>query len=300
VHSRFSSDTALVVLSGGQDSTTCLLLARRAYKTVHAITFDYNQRHRREILAARRVAALVGVESHEIVTLGPILSSTSPLTDPQQSLEQYPSFPEMEQTIGDRVELTFVPMRNVLFMTLAFNRAVALGAGAVITGICQQDGTNYPDCTAAFAWQMQSLAHEALGLPLAPVLSMPYLLAPLLNITKADSIRQLLLAVDTQERDLAAGALAFSHTAYDGAYPPTGSDHATVLREEGFRRAGVMDPIRVRAWMENLLPLPEGDPRSADLLHDPNHWLTGAVAKAMTKLDMKNLYMKNLYDGREG
>lgn len=240
--------SALVVLSGGQDSTTCLFWARERFEELHTLTFDYGQRHRREIEAAGAVAALAGVASHEVLELGPILKGVSPLTDHAAPLEQYDSFEQMEKVIGSRVETTFVPMRNALFLTLAANRAVVLGCSDVVTGVCQEDNANYPDCRMSFIAAQQEAIRQALGE--AGKYSIT-ILAPLMNLSKADSVRLALSIPGAYE------ALAFSHTAYDGAYPPTGRDHATILRAQGFLQADTPDPLVVRAWQEGLMPLPE-------------------------------------------
>lgn len=239
------TEKALVVLSGGQDSTTCLFWAKERFKEVHAVTFDYNQRHRREIEAARKVAEMADVASHEVVELGPVLKGASPLTDPGGELETYSSYEEMDGIIGDRVELTFVPMRNALFLSLAANRAACLGAANLVTGVCEADNANYPDCRGMFLDAQQEAIRLALGLPAFAIH------APLLYLTKADSIALAQLLPGCLE------ALAYSHTAYSGEYPPVTQDHATVLRAEGFRKAGVPDPLIVRAWREGLMDLPD-------------------------------------------
>lgn len=240
---------ALVILSGGQDSTTCLYWAKQRYEKISAITFDYGQRHSREIMAAKQVAMLAGVASHRIVSLGAVLGGKSPLTDPAQQLEQYENFDSMNKIIGDRVELTFVPMRNALFLVLAANWAEVIGADALITGVAQADGTNYPDCTPLFIRSMQETINIALGR--SPYASPITIETPLIYLTKAETVK-LSVGLPGCYR-----ALAYSHTAYDGQYPPVGKDHATILRVAGFEQAGIPDPLVLRAWIDGKMPLPE-------------------------------------------
>jgi len=242
---------ALVVLSGGQDSTTCLALTVRQYgaENVHAVTFDYGQRHIRELNAARWVAALCGVKDrHEIVVVGDILAGTSPLTDKEATLEQYTDFESMDKIIGDRVEKTFVPMRNALFLTLAANRAAVLGANIIVTGVCQADNANYPDCRADFIDLQRRTINEALGYTNSNSDSYIWIDTPLMDLSKKDSI-EVLASLGLP----AFALLAFSHTAYDGQYPPIGNDHATILRAHGFEEALLPDPLVVRAALEGLL-----------------------------------------------
>ena len=138
-------ERAIVVLSGGQDSTTCLYWALSVGFDVHAITFDYGQRHAIEIEAAKRVARRAKVTSHEIITLGPILKGTSPLVS-GAPLAQY----ESHAVLPGGLEKTFVPMRNQLFLTIAANRAYVLGTNRLVTGVCEEDFGGYPDCRRTF------------------------------------------------------------------------------------------------------------------------------------------------------
>jgi len=259
-----SKQKALVVLSGGQDSTTCLVWALAQGYDVSAVTFDYNQRHAREIQAAKDVAKLCGVTDHEIITLGPILQGTSPLTNPAETLETYQDFKSMDTIIGDRVEKTFVPMRNALFLTVAANRAVCPGADVLVTGVCQADNANYPDCRAKFIKQQGKTLNYALGYDTIKQLDRTgpwlWIAAPLMDMSKAESIHFLMgMAGETplENPTKALALLAFSHTAYDGRYPPVGNDHASVLRAEGFLQAGIPDPLILRAYKDDLIPLPE-------------------------------------------
>ena len=252
---------ALVILSGGQDSTFCLWLAKRHFSRVSAITFNYGQRHIRELQAARDVAMLMGITDHKVVDVGPILESTSPLTDPKAELEQYQDFKSMDTIIGNRVEKTFVPMRNALFLTLAANRAVVIGSAALYTGVCEADNANYPDCRDRFIKAQEKAINEALGYSYADDHYLR-IVTPLMQLSKAQSI---LASVRTG----AYPYLAFTHTAYDGSYPPLGQDHATVLRARGFEEANLPDPLIIRAAMEGLMELPATDNYSKEFFNAP-------------------------------
>jgi 7-cyano-7-deazaguanine synthase len=236
---------ALVVLSGGQDSTTALFWAIRNFDTVHAITFDYGQKHRIEIEAAIEVAKLAKVTSHEVLSVPNCLMSASPLLDDAATLEQYSSYEQMDSIIGDRVELTFVPMRNPFFFTIAVNRVVVLGCSAIVTGICGEDNANYPDCTDGFRIRFQDMANAALGWETPITVE-----APLMFMSKAETV---LLAYSMPD---CWAALAYTHTSYDGKYPPTDMNHSNVLRAHGFEAAGLPDPLVLRAASEGKMELP--------------------------------------------
>jgi 7-cyano-7-deazaguanine synthase len=233
---------ALVVFSGGQDSTTCLFWAKQNFKEVHAVTFNYGQRHSRELDAARQIALLAGVASHEFVDVGPVLRGTSPLVSDSQ-LEQYDNW----GVLPGGLEKTFVPGRNILFLTLAGNRAYCLGADAIVTGICEEDFGGYPDCREQFRVAMEDALYNGLDKKIE-------IIAPLMYKTKKETVE---MALEMSFHDVAAwNALAFSHTAYDGQYPPVGKDHATLLRAKGFEQANLPDPLVLRAWSEGLMELP--------------------------------------------
>lgn len=235
---------ALVVLSGGQDSVTCLFWAKSYFEEVHAISFDYGQRHKLELEAAHLTADLAEVASHEIVRLPEgILHSTSPLVSDNE-LEKYSSFSEMDLIIGDRVEKTFVPMRNTLFLTIAANRAVELGCDAIVTGVCGEDNANYPDCRADFIAALDIAIEKSLGKKIP-------ITAPLITKSKAATVKLALMTPGAYH------ALAYSHTSYDGKFPPTDNNHSNVLRAEGFLQAGVPDPLVLRAVSLGLMQLPD-------------------------------------------
>lgn len=241
------TNKALVVLSGGQDSTTCLFWAKaQGFDEIHAVTFDYGQRHAIEIEAAITVANMAGCSSHEVIRVPDILRSTSPLTSGAE-LEQYENAEEMATIIGERVEKTFVPMRNTLFLTIAVNRAIDLGCFTVVTGICEEDNANYPDCTERFRGNFEYLSNISLGLPEDRRIKV---VAPLMWRDKCATVQLAKQLPGCWE------AMAYTHTSYDGKYPPTDMNHANVLRAKGFEEAGLPDPLVIRAFEEGLMGLP--------------------------------------------
>ncbi len=224
---------SLVILSGGQDSTTCLFWARKQFgPEIHALTFFYGQRHAIEIDAAQRIARLANVLSHETLILPKgILMSGSPLVDHEKEVGQYGSVADLP----GGTEPTFVAGRNILFLTLAANRAFALGCERIIIGISSEDFGGYPDCRPAFREAMERALQEGLEYELE-------VLAPLQELSKAETVR---LAADLGPECL--DALAYSHTCYNGQYPPCGRCHACLLRAKGFKEAGIPDPLVTRA-----------------------------------------------------
>ena len=137
------SNKALVVFSGGQDSTTCLFWAKKNFKEVHAITFLYGQRHKIEVEMARKIAAKAGVPItvREVNFIGEISSGCS-LIDTAVKMDPV----KPEKTMPN----TFVPGRNLFFLSIAAVHAREIGAKNIITGVSQTDFSGYPDCRDSF------------------------------------------------------------------------------------------------------------------------------------------------------
>ncbi len=226
-----NADTALVVFSGGQDSTTCLFWAKQKFSKVYTVTFDYGQRHKIEIEAAKKISKLAAV-NFDLVQIPEVLRSSSPLVDKNIAVEKYPN----AEALPGGLEKTFVPGRNILFLTLAANIAYAHQAQHIVTGICQEDFGGYYDCREDFAKAMQKALNQGMfgadeGFNIE---------TPLMHLSKAQSVE---LAAKTPG---AMEALAYSHTCYEGMNPPCGQCHACLLRAKGFKEAGYPDPLLAR------------------------------------------------------
>lgn len=148
---------AVVVFSGGQDSTTCLIQALKEYDEVHCVTFDYGQRHRAEIEIAQKLSVQLGARAHKVLDVG-LLNELAVSSLTRDNIP-VPGFGE--ETEGG-LPSTFVPGRNILFLTLAAIYAYQIQAEAVITGVCETDFSGYPDCRDEF---VKALNHAvSLGL----------------------------------------------------------------------------------------------------------------------------------------
>lgn len=140
---------AVVVFSGGQDSTTCLMQAIEQYDEVHAITFDYGQRHRLEIEVAQKLTQKLAVKAHKILDVGLL----NELAISSLTRDDIPVSHELQE---NGLPNSFVPGRNILFLTLAGIYAYQIGAQAVVTGVCETDFSGYPDCRNSFIKAMNS------------------------------------------------------------------------------------------------------------------------------------------------
>ncbi|MBI1362518.1 MAG: 7-cyano-7-deazaguanine synthase QueC [Proteobacteria bacterium] len=216
---------ALVVLSGGQDSTTCLFWALEKYDSVSALTFNYNQRHKIELESATKIAKLAGVP-HRIVDMGPIFGGVSPLTNYDHEVEEYTD----AESLPGGLENTFVPGRNILFLTVAGSQAYVDGADSIILGVSEEDFGGYPDCREDFIRKMEAALASGLDKPIK-------IETPLVHLNKKQTVELAQSLLGCME------ALAFSHTCYNGAVPPCGTCHACLLRARGFAQAAVPDPL---------------------------------------------------------
>ncbi len=214
--------SAVVVLSGGQDSTTCLYLARAKYTEVRAISFDYGQRHAIELESAKRIAARAGVP-HEVVDLRGYGSvAKSALTDHAAKVTA-------DGGLGG-LPSTFTPGRNLVFLTVASSYAIAHGIDTLITGVCETDYSGYPDCRRTTIDALQVAI--ALGNDLRRFI----IETPLMHLTKAQTVELARSLPGCWE------ALAESVTCYHGNVPGCGSCPACELRARGFALAGFADP----------------------------------------------------------
>jgi 7-cyano-7-deazaguanine synthase len=134
---------AVVVFSGGQDSTTCLIQAQHQFDDVHAITFDYGQRHKQEITIARELTTRLGVTNHKVMDV-------SLLNELAASALTRDDIPIRDELQDNGLPNTFVPGRNILFLTLAGIYAYQVDAECIITGVCETDFSGYPDCRDEF------------------------------------------------------------------------------------------------------------------------------------------------------
>ena len=213
---------AVVVFSGGQDSTTCLAWARKQFDDVHALTFDYGQRHAVELQAARDVAEHLGVK-HTVADLSAFGKlSASALTRADVDVATGGGLHDLPST--------FTPGRNLVFLTMAASYAISVGSRDLITGVCETDYSGYPDCRRQTIDALEKAINLGNGLDDFQIHT------PLMFLNKAQTVAlaQGLGALD---------ALALSHTCYMGARPACGMCPACVLRLKGFAEAGVTDPI---------------------------------------------------------
>lgn len=235
--------TALVVFSGGQDSTTCLHWALRTFASVETVFFDYGQRHKNEVLAAQNIAWKLKVPVRIFrLDFFRELGGNS-LTDPSMDISAGMG--------GHGLPNTFVPGRNLLFLAQAASYAYSRGIRDIVTGVCQTDYSGYPDCRHKTLRALQKSLHLGLGWPERNKGGGGTfrIHAPLMFRTKAESI-------GLARQWGALESLAWSHTCYEGVFPPCGRCPACLLRAKGFAEAGIPDPLTLRETARET-PVPD-------------------------------------------
>lgn len=226
----------MVLLSGGLDSAVTLAVARKEGCVCHALTIDYGQRHRHELVAAARVARALGAASHRVVQVDLRAIGGSALTDeipvPKDALAEDRSRREAS------IPITYVPARNMTFLSLAVGLAEVLDVNNIFIGVNAIDYSGYPDCRLQF---ISAFEHAAcLGTKAGAAGTRYRVHTPLMALTKADIVR---LGVSL-EVDF---SLTFSCYDPPGEGVACGQCDACLLRRRGFVEAGVEDPTRYAA-----------------------------------------------------
>jgi 7-cyano-7-deazaguanine synthase len=224
---------AVVLLSGGLDSTTVAAIAKQQGYAVYALSFDYGQSHKLELESAARVAQNLGLAQHAVVKVdlrsfgGSALTSDTPIPKHRSAAE-----------IGNGVPVTYVPARNTVFLSLALAWAETLGATDIFVGVNALDYSGYPDCRPEFITAFERMAN--LGTKIGTEGGARIRIhAPLISMTKKEIVETgLSLGID----------YSITTTCYDPS--PTGEAcgacDACLLRLKGFEQAGVADPARYR------------------------------------------------------
>jgi 7-cyano-7-deazaguanine synthase len=219
---------AVVLLSGGLDSTVAAAIAREAGYELHAVSFDYGQRHRRELESAGAVAKALGAASHSVLRVPVGEYGGSALTDAGIAV---PTGRD-EASMGADIPVTYVPARNIVFLSLALGVAEVKDADAIHIGANALDYSGYPDCRPEFFAAFEEMARLGTkrGVEGRPV----RIVVPLQHMTKADIVR---------EGIRLHAPLELTWSCYQGGRAACGVCDSCVLRLKGFREAGIDDPI---------------------------------------------------------
>jgi 7-cyano-7-deazaguanine synthase len=221
---------AVVLLSGGIDSTTTLAIAIAEGFEAYALSFDYGQRHQIETEAARRVADSLGVKKHRIAKIDLRVFGGSALTDEIDVPKK-----RSETEIAHGIPVTYDPARNTIFLTYALAWAEIIPASDIFLGINAIDYSGYPDCRPEFIEAFETLAN--VGTKAGVEGRRFHIHTPLIKLSKAEIIRNAVeLGVD----------LSLTHSCYDPSPEgfACGECDSCLLRLKGFREAGIKDPIR--------------------------------------------------------
>ncbi len=224
-----SNKKAVVLVSGGLDSTTALAIARSQGYDCYTISFDYGQRHRAELVAAAKTASALGSLEHKVIKLDLGSIGGSALTDTSIDVPE-------EETTG--IPITYVPARNTVFLSIALGWAEVLGAQDIFIGVNAVDYSGYPDCRPDYIAAYEVMANLATRSGVEG--EKLRIRTPLISLTKAEIIQQgMALGVDY--------SLTVSCYQASDSGEACGKCDSCRLRKIGFQQAGVADPTRYKA-----------------------------------------------------
>jgi 7-cyano-7-deazaguanine synthase len=225
-----NSRSAIVLTSGGIDSTTCMALAKAdGFARLYSLTFDYGQRHRQELVAAERVAYEFGAE-HRVITIDLRQFGGSALTSDVAVPKD-----RDESAMSNNIPITYVPARNTIFLSYSLAWAEVLKVADVYIGVNAVDYSGYPDCRPEFIAAFQTLANLATKTGIEGLAFRVH--APLIEMTKSEIIRRgSALNVD----------YSITHSCYDPDADGLACGHcdSCQIRRKGFMEAGIADPTR--------------------------------------------------------
>ncbi|NMB33617.1 MAG: 7-cyano-7-deazaguanine synthase QueC [Clostridium sp.] len=213
---------AVILLSGGLDSTTCLSIALKEGYDVYPISFDYGQRHNRELESAKKIAEHYNIKEHKIIRIGNVGGSA--LTDGDIEVPDYKG--------TAHIPVTYVPARNIVFLSYAAGYAEVVKAEAVYIGVNDIDYSGYPDCRPEFirAFEKVMRVGTKLGIEGKPI----KIITPIMDLTKAEIIK---LAHQNK------APLHLTTSCYRGGERACGTCDSCILRLKGFKEAGISDTI---------------------------------------------------------
>jgi 7-cyano-7-deazaguanine synthase len=219
---------AIILFSGGLDSTTCLAIAKQQGFLLHALSFDYGQKHKAELIAAERIATLMGVQAHKFISLTALGElGASALTDDRIAVDDYSN--------TNTVPNTYVPARNTIFLSMAMAWAEVINASDIFIGANSLDYSGYPDCRPDYLRSFEEMANLATKAGIEGKRLTIH--APLLLLTKSQIIQAgLALGVD----------YSFTVSCYrlDKNGRSCGSCESCMYRKKGFTEAGILDPTQ--------------------------------------------------------
>jgi 7-cyano-7-deazaguanine synthase len=227
-----SRKKAVVLLSGGVDSTTVMAIAKQEGFEIYSLSFFYKQRHSFEIEAARKVADVMGVKKHLIIDIDLKKIGGSALTDNNLDVPKYRNTRRMP----DEIPVTYVPARNTIFLSYALAWSEVLQSSDIFIGVNAIDYSGYPDCRPEYIEAFEQMANLATKAGVEGKTKLK-IRTPLIHMTKAEIIKKGVdLGVD----------FSLTHSCYDPSSDglACGECDSCIIRKQGFKEAGIIDPTQ--------------------------------------------------------